>query len=80
VVVKESLSTIRNSKPELAALRDTEVSQLIGISRSGLRQWRRRRRGPRYFRIGRLIRYQLADVQRFLDANAVETDDSSHAE
>jgi len=39
------------------------------VSRSTLQAWRYRGRGPRYIKIGRLIRYRNADVDAFLAVN-----------
>ena len=40
----------------------------LGISRSTLQSWRYERRGPRYIKIGRLVRYRSADVDAYLNA------------
>lgn len=41
----------------------------LGVSRSTLQSWRYAGRGPRYLKIGRLIRYRNADVETFLRAS-----------
>ncbi|MFI5067997.1 MAG: hypothetical protein ACHP9Z_29015 [Streptosporangiales bacterium] len=33
-------------------------------------QWRARRTGPRYCRVGRYVRYRWEDVERWLDERA----------
>lgn len=38
----------------------------LGLSRSTLQSWRYAGRGPRYLKIGRLIRYRHEDVETFL--------------
>ena len=42
----------------------------LGVSRSTLQSWRYTGRGPRYLKIGRLIRYRNVDVEAFLRASA----------
>jgi len=42
------------------------LSALLGVSRSTLQMWRYASRGPRYLKIGRLVRYRRVDVEAFL--------------
>ena len=44
-----------------------EVADLTGLSRETLAQWRSQRRGIAYLKIGRSVRYALADVQAYLE-------------
>jgi predicted DNA-binding transcriptional regulator AlpA len=44
----------------------------LGVSRSTLQSWRYAGRGPRYLKIGRLIRYRNADIEAFLRASTRE--------
>lgn len=53
------------------ALTESETARLLNLSVSGLRKWRRNGSGPRYVRLGRLIRYRVADIQVWLDCHAV---------
>ena len=46
------------------------LAERLGISRSTLQSWRYAGRGPRYLKIGRLIRYRNADIETFLRASA----------
>jgi predicted DNA-binding transcriptional regulator AlpA len=41
----------------------------LGVSRSTLQSWRYAGRGPRFLKIGRLIRYRNADIEAFLRAS-----------
>jgi predicted DNA-binding transcriptional regulator AlpA len=38
----------------------------LGVSRATLQSWRYSGRGPRYLKIGRLIRYRNTDVEAYL--------------
>src|SRR5262245_48536108 len=41
----------------------------LGVSRSTLQSWRYAGRGPRYIKLGRMIRYRNDDVDAYLRAN-----------
>ncbi len=49
-----------------------EAAAFIGFSQSALEKWRREGTGPRYYRVGRHIRYTYADLTAFLNANPSE--------
>jgi predicted DNA-binding transcriptional regulator AlpA len=54
------------------ALTEYEVAERLGLSAATLRAWRLKRRGPRYVRFGRAVRYLATDIERYVDACAVE--------
>ncbi len=58
------------STVELYLDEDT-TSKRIDVSKSALRKWRRERRGPRYVKLGRLVRYSILDLNDWLRANTV---------
>lgn len=41
----------------------------LGVSRSTLQSWRYGGRGPRFIKLGRMVRYRNADVDAYLRAN-----------
>jgi predicted DNA-binding transcriptional regulator AlpA len=49
---------------------EQELAEMLKISVHTLRDWRYRRQqfGPRWVRIGRLVRYAQEDVEQFLRA------------
>ena len=49
-----------------------QVSEQTGIPLATLAQWRYRKRGLPYLRLGRLVRYDTADVERYLQTCRVE--------
>lgn len=50
-------------------LSETEAAALLALRVTTLRNWRARRIGPKYSKIGaRAVRYRVADVQAFIDA------------
>jgi len=50
-----------------------EVAEFLGVLMSTLTQWRCRRVGPRYCKIGRHVRYRWVDVEEYVAAQAKET-------
>jgi hypothetical protein len=51
---------------------DSEIAVIFGVKESYLRKLRQLQAGPVYVRIGRMVRYRLVDVSRWLEAVAVE--------
>jgi predicted DNA-binding transcriptional regulator AlpA len=41
----------------------------LGVSRSTLQSWRYSGRGPCFIKLGRMVRYRVADVETYLRAN-----------
>jgi predicted DNA-binding transcriptional regulator AlpA len=54
-------------------LNERQVQQIYGFTIPYLRRARRERRGPRFLKLGKLVRYRRSDIESFLSANAVET-------
>lgn len=52
-------------------LNETEASEYLGCSVAALRKWRLLGKGPRYHKIGRLVRYSDADIAGYLEVNRV---------
>lgn len=45
-----------------------------------LQQWRWKREGPAYIKVGRAVRYRRADVERWLDEQTVLPADATNAD
>lgn len=54
--------------PAVTLLDNAEAAALLGIKPKSLEAWRQRGQGPRYRKIGRLVRYTEADVLAWLDS------------
>jgi predicted DNA-binding transcriptional regulator AlpA len=54
---------------------DKDVSELIGVARQTLANWRHQQKGPRYVKGGRLVRYAMSDVLAFMEVRKVCTED-----
>ena len=52
-----------------------EVAQLTGLSIETLAQWRSQKRGIPYLKIGRAVRYDPVDVQKYLEGCRVSVSD-----
>jgi predicted DNA-binding transcriptional regulator AlpA len=48
-----------------------EVAAFLGVPVGTLYQWRWRGEGPKAYRVGRWLRYDGAEVRRWLDAQVV---------
>jgi excisionase family DNA binding protein len=47
---------------------EVELAVRLGVSRSTLQSWRYEGRGPRFIKLGRLVRYRNADIDAYLKA------------
>jgi predicted DNA-binding transcriptional regulator AlpA len=54
-------------------LNEREVWEEYGFTIPFLRRARRERRGPRFMKVGKMVRYRRADIEAYLVAHAVET-------
>lgn len=50
-----------------------EVAEYLQVTTTALRDWRYRRAGPRYVRVGGHVRYRWPDVRQWCEENAVDT-------
>jgi len=66
------VSSMTDQKKYLTA---EDVSALTGLSVETLAQWRSQRRGIPYLKIGRAVRYDLADVHAYLEGCRVSVSD-----
>jgi excisionase family DNA binding protein len=57
---------------QIPAMTEREVARRLGLSVATLRAWRVRRRGPRYVRFGRAVRYLATDIEQFVRTSAVD--------
>ena len=46
-------------------LDEARLASKLGVSRSTLQTWRDTSKGPRFIKVGRLIRYRLADIAAY---------------
>jgi predicted DNA-binding transcriptional regulator AlpA len=53
-----------------------EVEEMIGIKEKTLANWRSQGKGPQYYKAGRIIRYSLDEVERWMSLYRIRTVDS----
>jgi len=54
------------------AMSESELAQTANVSIAALRKWRREHKGPRYLKLGRLVRYLARDVDAWMDEHAID--------
>lgn len=62
------------------AINEGELARQANISTAVLRKWRREGKGPRFIKLGRLVRYLITDVEVWLDAHAVDRTDATYGD
>jgi len=65
---REDTKSGRQSNDSDRLLDQGELSTMLGVPVGTLEQWRARKRGPAFLRIGRHVRYDLAEVREWLDS------------
>lgn len=74
----ENPATLRIAR--IALLHPEKVASLLGVTEGTLAVWRTTRRYPlRWIKVGRVIRYRLEDVERFIALRTHEGDDITKA-
>ena len=56
-----------NGRVNPRLLSPVELAEYLGVPLATVYRWRSRRDGPAGIRVGRHVRYRLADVERWLD-------------
>jgi predicted DNA-binding transcriptional regulator AlpA len=50
---------------------EKEVAKITGIAVQTLRNWRFQQTGPSYFKLGRMVRYYVDDLIRFMEEKKI---------
>lgn len=58
--------------PTTQLIAPEEVAAYLGISPDTINTFRKQGRGPRYTRVGKLVRYRLEDVEEWLARHTVD--------
>jgi transcriptional regulator with XRE-family HTH domain len=53
-------------------LSNTEAADYLGVSPNTLNWWRARDRGPKYSKLGKLVKYHQTDLDTFAQADSVQ--------
>ena len=54
------------------AIDDWQAAEYLGISVQTLRNWRSKRRGPAYLKLGRCVRYLRKDLAKYRCENRID--------
>ncbi len=54
-------------------LTPAETARILGVKRQTLSAWRLYGRGPRFVRVGRLIRYRRETIEKWIAGNEVSS-------
>ncbi|WEV65608.1 helix-turn-helix domain-containing protein [Bifidobacterium sp. ESL0764] len=66
------IAASRTAQPTTDHIVDTITAQkYIGVSAGTLRNWRSRGLGPRYIKYGRMVRYRIADLNKYVEKHMV---------
>lgn len=72
--VGDAIAALDKKTPK--EMNDFEAAEYLGISPITLRMWRCQKRGPKYHKTGRMVRYAKQDLDSFLKNSEVQTIDS----
>jgi len=53
-------------------LTEQEAAQIVGVTVHALRAWRWRKQGPKYLKLGSAVRYQMRDLNAYLEKHTVD--------
>lgn len=56
------------------SLDEKQAARLLAVAVQTLRNWRHQRRGPAYIKMGRAVRYQIKDLEDFMDKRKIDPD------
>ena len=54
------------TKEPIQLLKEVDVAKRLNVSISSLRRWRYEKIGPKFIRIGGILRYRVTDVDEFI--------------
>lgn len=63
----ETTYNIVDAHSVFATLCTKQAARLLGCSHRTLEDWRLRGNGPRFLKLGRAVRYRMADLAEFMD-------------
>ena len=55
--------------------KEADVAKALSISLAAVRRWRTEEKGPRYLKLGTLVRYRLRDVNEWLQSRPAGGED-----
>lgn len=59
------------NKTTVQALDENRAAAILGVAVQTLRNWRHLRKGPAYVKMGRSVRYQIVDLESYLQRSKI---------
>ncbi len=56
---------------DIKLLNEKQVAKILGVARQTIANWRFQGRPPRYCKLGRAVRYSLADIESFIERSRI---------
>ena len=53
------------------AINEIEAAKVLDMAIQTLRNWRSQRKGPPYIKLGRAVRYDPADIKKYLEGHKI---------
>ena len=54
------------------ALNEKQAAKLLNVAVQTLRNWRHKRQGPAYVKFGRAVRYQVQDIEAYIEKQKID--------
>ena len=54
------------------SINEKQAAKFLGVAVQTLRNWRHHRTGPAYIKMGRSVRYQIDDLQSYIDKRRID--------
>lgn len=67
MIWRERECRAETEEKSMQLLTEQKAAEVLNCTIAALRRWRRERRGPRFVKLGRLIRYNLSDIEAFVE-------------
>lgn len=58
--------------PDKALLTSKEAAEFLGLNEGSLRNMRKDGEGPKFIKLGRLVRYRRSELEKYLDKNTYD--------
>jgi predicted DNA-binding transcriptional regulator AlpA len=71
IIKRSQAPASSKNQPEAEVLNEKQVAAYLAVTVSSLRRWRLFRKGPRFLKVGSLVRYKRVDVEEWFNACAV---------
>lgn len=56
----------------IQSLDEKRAAKILGMAVQTLRNWRHQRRGPVYVKLGRSVRYQMDDLENYIQKQKID--------